>query len=90
MSAGNVELPQLGGVGKTGSGGGSTEKNTTAVTNAAGLVTKDGKPVHFTITTRKDGLTNENTPSVYYYIEGTMTAARDTGEFMPIEECLEG
>ena len=53
------------------------------------MVTKEGKPVHFTVTTRKDRATNEKTPCAYYYIQGTMTAAWDTSEFIPIEEWLE-
>ena len=62
----------------------------TAAANAAGLVAKDGKCVHFIVTTRKDRVAKEATPTAYDYIEGTMTAAWDTSEFMPIEEWLEG
>ena len=53
-------------------------------------MTKEGKPVHFTVTTRKDRVVKETTPAAYNYIEGTMTAAWDTSEFMRIEEWLEG
>ena len=53
-------------------------------------MTKDGKPIHFTLTTRKDTVAKETTPAAYYYINGTMTAAWDTSEFMRIEEWLEG
>ena len=62
----------------------------TAAVEAAGMVTKDGKPVHFTVTTSRDRATNANTPSAYYYIHGTMTAARDTSEFIPIRKWLQG
>ena len=54
------------------------------------MVTKGGAPVHFAVTTQRDRVTNENTPAVYYYIQGTMTTAWDTSEFIPVEEWVEG
>ena len=57
----------------------------TAAAEAAGKVTKDGDPVHFTVTTQRDRVTNVDTPAAYYYIQRTMTTASDTSEFIPIE-----
>ena len=67
-----------------------TKEYRTATVESAGMVTKDGKPIHFSVTTARDRATNENTPSVYYYISGTMTAAWDTGHFIRIHERLQG
>ena len=66
-----------------------SEEYCTAAVEAAGTVTKEGTPIHFTITTQRDRVTNENSPSVYYYIQGTMTTAWDSSEFIPIKEWLE-